>query len=110
MRFGAMLCGAAVALLYFSLLVWTARDIAARSRDMAIRIGAVLLVLVLNVLGLVIYLMLRPRETVAERVEREMIEEILAREISAAAAGRAHLRSQTQSTAPPARPPEADGG
>jgi hypothetical protein len=83
LRLGAMLCGAAVAMLYFSLLVWTARDVAARSRDSAVRIGAVLLVLVLNVLGLVIYLMLRPRETVAEKYERELVEEILAREISA---------------------------
>lgn len=79
-----MLCGAAVALLHFSLIVWTARDIAARSRDLTIRVAAVLGVLVLNVLGLVIYLMLRPRETVAERYEREMVEEILARQLSSA--------------------------
>ncbi len=83
-----MLCGGAVAMLHFSLLVWTARDVAARSRDYAVRVAAVIAVLLLNVFGLVIYLMLRPRETVAERVERDMIEEILARQISSTMLGR----------------------
>lgn len=82
-------CGAATALAYFSLLVWTARDVAARSRERWARWGTVLTVAVFNVFGLVIYLLLRPRETLAERYEREMIEEILARELSAAAIARA---------------------
>jgi hypothetical protein len=82
LRLGASVCGAGVALLYFSVLVWTARDVAARSRDWLVRLGAVAAVLLLNVFGLVIYLMLRPRETIAERYERELVEEILAREIS----------------------------
>jgi heme/copper-type cytochrome/quinol oxidase subunit 2 len=82
LRLGAALCGAGIALLYFSLIVWTARDVAARSRDTIVRIAAILLVIFLNVFGLVVYLMLRPRETIAERYERELIEEILARELS----------------------------
>jgi hypothetical protein len=86
------MCGAAVALLYFSLLVWTARDIAARSRDGLVRLAAVVLVLVLNVLGLLVYILLRPQETLSERYERELIEEILAREVSAAAFARARLQ------------------
>lgn len=79
---GAALAGAALALLLFSLLVWTWRDIAARSQSPLARSLALLLVLVFNVLGLVVYLLLRPRETIAERRERELIEELLAREVT----------------------------
>lgn len=79
-----LVCGGVLALLVFSIAFWTARDIAARSRDLAVRIVAVVLVLVLPVLGSIIYLLLRPRETLADRYEREMIEEVLAREISLA--------------------------
>jgi uncharacterized membrane protein YadS len=85
MRIGATVCGAAAALLLLSLAVWTARDVSARTGDRLVRLAAVALVLVLNVFGLVIYLLLRPRETASERYERELIEEILAREISAGA-------------------------
>ena len=88
---GFLLCGAASALLLFSLLVWTARDIASRSRDNLVRVLAVFLVLFLNVFGLVIYLLLRPSETIAERYEREMIEEILAREVAAGALARSRF-------------------
>lgn len=82
------LCGGALALLVFSIGFWTARDVAARTRDRALRVVAVLLVLALPGLGSVIYLLLRPRETLADRYEREMVEEILAREISLAALAR----------------------
>jgi hypothetical protein len=99
LELGAALAGAALALLLFSLLVWTWRDVAARTRGAAARWGALLLVLAFNVLGLVIYLLLRPRETIAERREREMIEEILAREITALA-----MRGR------PGRATEADPG
>ncbi len=92
---GAAFAGAALALLLFSLLVWTWRDIAARSGSVLARFGALLLVLVLNVLGLVVYLLLRPRETVAERRERELIEELLAREVTTMA-----IRSRTAQGTP----------
>lgn len=82
--FGAV-CGGALALLVFSVAYWTARDIAARTRDRALRFAAVVLVLVLPLIGSVVYMLLRPRETLADRYEREMVEEILAREISLAA-------------------------
>jgi hypothetical protein len=97
LRTAAALCGAALALLIFSLVVWTARDIAARSRDTLIRLTAVALVLILNVFGLVIYLLLRPVETLAERQERELIEELLAREATAAALARRRPPNPTRS-------------
>jgi hypothetical protein len=88
-RLGVMGCGAVAALLIFSLVFWAARDISARTRDTWLRLAAIGVVLFLNVLGLVIYLLLRPRETMAERYERELIEELLTREVSAGALARA---------------------
>jgi hypothetical protein len=96
LRLTATICGSALALLLFSLVVWTARDISARSRDGLTRITAVLLVLLFNVFGLVVYLLLRPRETISERYERELIEEILTREVSQAALARARVRQAGQ--------------
>jgi heme/copper-type cytochrome/quinol oxidase subunit 2 len=81
----ASVCGGAVALFVFSLAFWTARDVAARSRDLLVRAAAVVLVLGLNVFGLVIYVLLRPPETLSEREERELIEELLAREATTTA-------------------------
>lgn len=100
-------CGAATALVLLSLAVWTARDVAARARERWARWGAVALVLVFNVFGLLIYLLLRPRDTLAERREREMIEEILARELNAAALARAQAgRPALRPLGLAARPPE----
>jgi len=90
LELGAGLAGATLALLLFALLVWTWRDVTARTRSSLARLVALLLVLLLNVVGLVVYLLLRPRETIAERREREMIEELLAREVTVLA-----MRSRT---------------
>jgi len=94
LRLGAAMCGAATALLVFSLTVWAARDISARSRDKLIRVSSVLLVVLVPLVGLIAYLLLRPRETLAERYERELIEEILTREVSAAAIKRAQVEGR----------------
>jgi hypothetical protein len=88
LRLFASLAGAGAALLMFSILVWTWRDISARSRDGLVRIGSLILSLLLPLFGTVIYMLLRPRDTIAERYEREMIEELLAREISAGSVAR----------------------
>ena len=79
------LCAGALLLFLLSLVFWTGRDIGARSKDLLARVAAVALVLLLPVVGVIIYLLLRPRETLAERYEREMVEELLARELSVAA-------------------------
>ena len=67
--------GAFVAALYVGLIVWTARDIRARSRDMLAQIMAVLLVAVFNLPGLIIYILMRPHTKLAEEYERSLIEE-----------------------------------
>jgi hypothetical protein len=74
--------GAGLALLLASLVLWTARDAASRTPSRTLQALAVALVLALNVIGLVVYLLLRAPETLSERREREMIEAILAREVT----------------------------
>ena len=75
------LAGAYLLVFWISIVAWTYRDIRDRSRDAAFQVVAVLLVLVFNVLGLVIYLILRPRETLAEAYARSLEEEALLQEL-----------------------------
>ncbi len=77
----ATLAGAYLLVFWISIVAWTYRDIRDRSRDAAFQVVAVLLVLVFNVLGLVIYLILRPRETLAEAYARSLEEEALLQEL-----------------------------
>lgn len=64
-----------------AIVIWTARDIRARTRDNFIAILSTILVVVLNLPGLLIYLFLRPRETLSEAYERSLEEEALLQEI-----------------------------
>ncbi|MBI3973259.1 MAG: zinc ribbon domain-containing protein [Chloroflexi bacterium] len=73
--------GAYMIALWFSMIVWTYYDIRARSQDLYVHIFATALVVVFNVFGLVLYLILRPRETLAEAYERSLEEETLLQEI-----------------------------
>lgn len=78
----AALCfGAFMAAFWISLVVWTFRDIRSRTHDVFFQLLSILLVLVFNVLGLFLYLILRPRETLAERYERALAEEALLQDI-----------------------------
>ena len=69
--------GAFVAALWLALIIWTFRDMRSRSRDIFAQILAALLVAVLSLPGMVIYMMLRPKETLAEAYERSLEEEAL---------------------------------
>lgn len=69
--------GAFIAALWLALVVWTFRDMRSRSRDIFAQILAALVVAVLNLPGLLIYMMLRPKETLAEAYERSLEEEAL---------------------------------
>jgi len=66
---------------WVSLIIWTYNDIRARTRDIFAILLAVLLVAVFNILGVPLYLLLRPRETLAEQYERSLEEEALLQEI-----------------------------
>ena len=60
-----------------TLILWSWQDMAGRSRNTTLRFLAALLVALLNVPGLFIYLMLRPRITLADAYERSLEEEVL---------------------------------
>ncbi|HZU12611.1 MAG TPA: zinc ribbon domain-containing protein [Chloroflexota bacterium] len=66
---------------WFSIIVWTFIDIRSRSRDKLVWVFAIALVLFFNVFGLVVYLILRPHETLMQAYERSLEEEALLQEI-----------------------------
>ena len=75
--------GAYLVAFWFAMVIWTYYDIRARSQDTYVHIFATALVLVFHVFGLLLYYILRPRETLAEAYERSLEEEALLREMDA---------------------------
>ncbi|MCL4466624.1 MAG: zinc ribbon domain-containing protein [Chloroflexi bacterium] len=75
------LVGAYVTAFWFTLVVWTFRDIQKRTRDVLVQVLATLLVLLFNLPGLLLYTILRPPETLAEAYARSLEEESLIQEI-----------------------------
>lgn len=69
--------GAFLAALWLALVIWTWRDIRNRARDRLAQALAILLVAVLNLPGLLIYLILRPPLTLEEEYQRTLEEEAL---------------------------------
>src|SRR5512140_1103619 len=69
--------GAFLAALWISLVIWTYRDIRARARDPLVHTLAALLVAVLNLPGVLVYLILRPQRTLEEEYQRTLDEEAL---------------------------------
>lgn len=75
------LSGAFLLAFWLSMVIWTFRDIRSRSRDIFAALLAALMVLLFGPVGLLLYLLLRPRETLAEAYDRALEEEALLREI-----------------------------
>ncbi len=73
--------GAFLAALWLSLVFWTLRDIRSRSQDRLVHILASLVVAVLILPGLVIYMILRPRQTLNEAYGHTLEEEALLSQI-----------------------------
>ena len=73
----ATVCGGVTIALYGGMAIWAFRDMRSRSRDILAQILATLLVLILPVIGLVVYVLLRPKETLAEAYERSLEQEAL---------------------------------
>ncbi|HET9919257.1 MAG TPA: zinc ribbon domain-containing protein [Ktedonobacteraceae bacterium] len=71
-----------VVIFWLSLVVWTFRDIRSRTQDFLTQILATILVAVFFIGGLFIYLILRPRQTLAEIYERQLEEESLLAEMT----------------------------
>ena len=76
--------GGLLAAFWIGLIIWTWRDIRSRSADIFAALLAVLLVAVFNVIGLLIYVLVRPKQTLAEQYDRALEEEILLRELEQA--------------------------
>lgn len=66
---------------WIALIIWAFRDMRSRSRDVFAQVLAALVVAILNIPGLILYLILRPRETLTEQYERALEEEALLQEI-----------------------------
>ncbi len=73
--------GAFLAALWLSLVLWTYRDIRRRARDPLARILAVLVTAVLFIPGIVIYLILRPSQTLEDEYQQTLEEEALLQSI-----------------------------
>ena len=70
------------AALWLALVIWTFRDMRLRSRDIFAQLLAPLVVLIFGPLGMLIYLILRPQETLAEVYARTLEEEALLQDIT----------------------------
>jgi RNA polymerase subunit RPABC4/transcription elongation factor Spt4 len=69
-------------ILWVSTVFWTFRDIRSRTQDFLSQILATVLAAVFPIAGLLIYMVLRPRQTLAEIYERQLEEESLLAEMT----------------------------
>ena len=70
-----------LAVLWLALVFWTFRDIQTRTRDIIAYIFAPLLVLFIPIVGIVPYLLTRPKETLAQAYERALQEEYMLQDL-----------------------------
>ena len=73
--------GALLIIFWISLIVWAYRDMRSRSRDVFAQVLSAFLVALLPGVGILIYLILRPAETLTESFEKALLEEALLQEI-----------------------------
>ncbi len=62
---------------WLGMVLWTFRDIRSRTRDVIVQILATFMVAVLTLPGLIVYFLIRPRETLAEAYEHALEQEAL---------------------------------
>jgi hypothetical protein len=67
--------------LWFALVAWTFRDIEARSRSVFTQVFSTLLVVLFFIPGLLLYLILRPKETLDQAFQRALEEEYLLQDL-----------------------------
>jgi RNA polymerase subunit RPABC4/transcription elongation factor Spt4 len=75
------LAGAFLVALWLALVIWTYRDMRARHRDRLVHILAALMVALLNLPGVLVYLILRPARTLEEEYQQTLEEEALLQSI-----------------------------
>lgn len=82
----AAVIGAFLFAFWVAMGIWTFNDIRSRTRDWLAILLACLLVLIFPIVGLVLYLLIRAKETLAEVYDRALEEEALLRELEHAQA------------------------
>lgn len=99
-----------LAIFWIALVFWTWRDVRSRTQDVILQVTATLLVAVFSIGGLFIYLIVRPRQTLAELYERQLEEESLLAEMTERqTCPTCHYRVEGDfHSAPPAAPSCAD--
>lgn len=73
--------GAFLFAFWIAMGIWTFNDVRARTRDWLVITLAVALVLIFPLIGLILYMMIRPKSTLAEVYDRALEEEALLREL-----------------------------
>src|SRR5919204_4592998 len=63
--------------LYVAMVFWTVRDAQQRTENQILPYLGGLMVVILNIFGLFLYLIVRPKETLGEAYERQLAEESL---------------------------------
>lgn len=64
-------------LLWISLVIWTTKDIISRTNNILLQIVSIMLVVLLNVFGVLIYLAIRPAKTLIEKFFEDLEYEAL---------------------------------
>jgi hypothetical protein len=78
---GVIVFCAYLLIMWVAALAWAYRDITSRTRDPILQAGALLTIFIFNLPGLFLYLILRPKETMAERYDRQLEAEALMQEL-----------------------------
>ena len=73
--------GAFLFAFWIAMGIWAFNDIRSRTRDWLVIVLAAALVLIFPIIGLILYMMIRPKATLADVYDRALEEEALLREL-----------------------------
>ena len=61
-----------------AIVIWVARDVVSRSKSLFFHVFSILLVIIFNLPGLLIYLIIRPQKTLIDRYHEDLERKVLA--------------------------------
>jgi len=67
-----------VFVLWIALVIWVARDSVSRSKSLVFQVFVILLAIILNIFGLLVYLIIRPQKTLVEKYHEDLEHKALA--------------------------------